>query len=111
MQRQTANSQTFVPRTTRSISLHFSTRDQVVIDVELLGFVYHWGLDVNSITAIGEFAPDLRLGTNVVKAISLTTIWSLGRKSGATTIETFLSMMQTIDPSPIASLLFSLLQS
>jgi len=29
---------------------------QVVIDVELLGFVYHWGLDVNSITAIGKFA-------------------------------------------------------
>lgn len=27
---------------------------QVIIDVELLGFVYHWGLEVNSITVIGE---------------------------------------------------------
>ena len=25
---------------------------QVIIDVDLLGFVYHWGLDVNSITVI-----------------------------------------------------------
>ncbi|CAM9724445.1 unnamed protein product, partial [Hapterophycus canaliculatus] len=24
----------------------------VIIDVELLGFVYHWGLDVNSLTVI-----------------------------------------------------------
>ena len=29
---------------------------QFIIDVELLGFVYHWGLDVNSITVIGEWA-------------------------------------------------------
>lgn len=28
--------------------------DQVIIDVDLLGFVYHWGLDVNSITVIRE---------------------------------------------------------
>lgn len=28
---------------------------QLVVDVELLGFVYHWGLDVNSITVIGGF--------------------------------------------------------
>ena len=28
--------------------------DQVVIDVDLLGFVYHWGLEINSITVIGE---------------------------------------------------------
>lgn len=27
---------------------------QVIIDVELLGFVYHWGLDVNSLTVIGK---------------------------------------------------------
>ena len=26
-----------------------------MIDIELLGFVYHWGLDVNSITVIGEY--------------------------------------------------------
>lgn len=26
---------------------------QVMIDVELLGFVYHWGLEINSITVIG----------------------------------------------------------
>ena len=26
---------------------------QVIIDVDLLGFVYHWGLDVNGITVIG----------------------------------------------------------
>lgn len=32
-------------------NLRFS---QIVIDAELLGFVYHWGLDVNSITVIGE---------------------------------------------------------
>lgn len=25
-----------------------------MIDIELLGFVHHWGLDVNSITVIGE---------------------------------------------------------
>ena len=28
-----------------------------MIDVELLGFVYHWGLDVNSITVIRECPP------------------------------------------------------
>ena len=27
---------------------------QAIIDVDLLGFVYHWGLEVNSITVIGE---------------------------------------------------------
>lgn len=25
-----------------------------MIDVELLGFVYHWGLEVNAINVIGE---------------------------------------------------------
>lgn len=25
-----------------------------MIDTELLGFVYHWGLDINNITVIGE---------------------------------------------------------
>ena len=25
-----------------------------MIDIELLGFVYHWGLQVNGITVIGE---------------------------------------------------------
>ena len=29
---------------------------QVIIDVELLGFVYHWNLDVNAITVIGEYS-------------------------------------------------------
>ena len=28
---------------------------QVIVDLDLLGFVYHWGLDINSITVIGEF--------------------------------------------------------
>lgn len=28
---------------------------QVIIDVGLLGFVYHWGLEVNSITVIGKY--------------------------------------------------------
>ena len=28
---------------------------QVIVDIDLLGFVYHWGLDINSITVIGEF--------------------------------------------------------
>lgn len=40
----------FVPTTK-----HKNARFQVIIDVELLGFVYHWGLEVNSITVIGEF--------------------------------------------------------
>lgn len=32
---------------------------QVLIDVELLGFIYHWGLEVNSLTVIGELAVSL----------------------------------------------------
>lgn len=29
---------------------------QAIIDVELLGFVYHWNLQLNSITVIGGLA-------------------------------------------------------
>lgn len=36
------------------LSTHLISYAQVIIDVELLGFVYHWGLDVNSLTVIGE---------------------------------------------------------
>lgn len=32
----------------------FTFEIQFIIDLDLLGFVYHWGLDVNSITVIGE---------------------------------------------------------
>lgn len=34
---------------------------QAIIDLELLGFVYHWGLEVNSITVIGELGVCLDL--------------------------------------------------
>ncbi|CAM9359742.1 unnamed protein product, partial [Ectocarpus fasciculatus] len=38
----------------------------VIIDVELLGFVYHWNLDVNSITVIGECLPSLIMAVGLV---------------------------------------------
>lgn len=34
--------------------MHRSLLVQVIVDVDLLGFVYHWGLEVNSVTVIGE---------------------------------------------------------
>lgn len=34
---------------------------QAIIDVDLLGFVYHWGLEVNSITVIGESTGSTRV--------------------------------------------------
>ena len=27
---------------------------KAIIDVDLLGFVYHWGLEINGITVVGE---------------------------------------------------------
>lgn len=36
-----------------------------MIDVELLGFIYHWGLDVNSITAVGESSLSCGIGNDV----------------------------------------------
>ena len=54
-----ANIMHFPPVGPRSILsfVPFSGRvptHKVVVDVELLGFVYHWGLQVNAITVIGE---------------------------------------------------------
>lgn len=31
---------------------------QLVIDIELMGFVEHWGLHINSITVIGKVSSD-----------------------------------------------------
>ena len=58
----TPSVQAFVPPNGAVLGLHLSPACRVcppcvvskfMIDVELLGFVYHWGLDVNSITVIG----------------------------------------------------------
>lgn len=38
------------------LPLSLSCGLQVMIDVELLGFVYHWGLELNAINVIGEYA-------------------------------------------------------
>lgn len=52
--RPLADGGTFSVLTRMPPTVH-SFLSQIIIDVELLGFVYHWGLDVNSITVIGEY--------------------------------------------------------
>lgn len=54
----TFNRDIFVNRKpTVSVGLHAGSTYQAMIDADLLGFVYHYGLKINGITAIRELPP------------------------------------------------------
>lgn len=58
----------------------FTLELQFIIDLDLLGFVYHWGLDVNSITVIGEL-----YSQQIIRNIALADIHALFAPTRSTT--------------------------